>query len=137
MHHISYLEVVEQGMQDVLRPDSLGNVTERVHRRTSDSLLVRLEHLQQLEADAHPLSRAHMLGTSVRDSTDQIDAVFLHLFSCRGSLTRDPGDVYSLAKSQNKMNVDKILMIFSAKWRKARIPVPRKEARLADFSRVL
>ena len=42
-----------------LRPDRLGNVAKRVDCRSADGLLVRLEHLQQLEADAHPLARRH------------------------------------------------------------------------------
>ena len=45
-----------------------------------DALLVRLEHLQQLEADAHPLARGHELGAAVGDAANEVNAVLLHLF---------------------------------------------------------
>lgn len=66
-------------MEHVLRADGLCDVPEGVHRRPSDGLLVRLQHLQQLEADAHPLASAHVLGPAVGDTPDQVDAVLLHL----------------------------------------------------------
>ena len=65
-----------------LRPDRLGNVAEGVDGRAPDALLVRLEHLQQLEADAHPLARGHELCAAVRDAPHQVDAVLLHLRLC-------------------------------------------------------
>ena len=42
--------------------DGLGDVAEGVDRRPPDGLLVRLQQLQQLEADAHPLAGGHVLG---------------------------------------------------------------------------
>lgn len=74
-------------MQYVLGADGLGDVAERVHGRAADGLLVGLEHLQQLEADAHPLSGAHVLGASVGDAPHQVDAVLLHLFIAGGGDT--------------------------------------------------
>jgi hypothetical protein len=40
---------------------------------------VRLEEVQKFEADTHPLSRRHKLGTTIGDATDQIDGRLLHL----------------------------------------------------------
>ena len=74
-----HLQVIQQGDQDVLRPDRLGNVAEGVDGRAADALLVRLEHLQQLKADAHPLARRHKLRASVRNAPHQVDAILLHL----------------------------------------------------------
>ena len=73
------LEVIQQRDQHILGPDGLGNVAERVDGGSPDALLVRLQHLQQLEADAHPLTRGHELGASVGDATHKVNAVLLHL----------------------------------------------------------
>ncbi len=62
-----------------LRSDGLGDVAERVDGGSADGLLVRLEHVQQLEADAHPLARGHVLVAAVRDAPHQVDHVLLHL----------------------------------------------------------
>ena len=43
------------------------------------AFLVRIEELEQVEADAHPLARRHVLCAAVRDAADQVDAVLLHL----------------------------------------------------------
>lgn len=74
------LEVVKERVQHVLGTDSLGDVAERVHGCTANGLLVRLKHLQQLEADTHPLPSAHVLRAAVGDSPHEVDAVLLHLF---------------------------------------------------------
>lgn len=74
-----HLKVVEQRVQHILRADGLRDVTERVHGGAADGLLVSLEHLQELEANPHPLSSAHVLGPPIRDSTHEIDTVLLHL----------------------------------------------------------
>ena len=62
-----------------MRSDGLGDVAERVDGGAPDGLLVRLEQLQQLEADAHPLARRHVLGSAVGNPPHQVDAVLLHL----------------------------------------------------------
>mmetsp|Transcript_48184 Transcript_48184/g.114649 ORF Transcript_48184/g.114649 Transcript_48184/m.114649 type:complete len:308 (+) Transcript_48184:521-1444(+) len=74
-----HLEVVQQHRQHVLRADSLGNVTEGVDRRAANRLLVRLEHVEQLEADAHPLLGGDELGPAVGNAPDEVDAVLLDL----------------------------------------------------------
>lgn len=63
-------QVRQQHAEHVLRSDRLGDVSERVDGRTSDALLVRLEEVQQLEADSHPLSRRDELGSSVGLKTE-------------------------------------------------------------------
>mmetsp|Transcript_67790 Transcript_67790/g.141343 ORF Transcript_67790/g.141343 Transcript_67790/m.141343 type:complete len:562 (-) Transcript_67790:1430-3115(-) len=74
-----HLEVVEEHGQHVLRADGFRNVAEGVDGRAADRLLVRLEHVEELEADAHPLLGAHKLGAPVGDAPDEVDAVLLHL----------------------------------------------------------
>mmetsp|Transcript_21279 Transcript_21279/g.52407 ORF Transcript_21279/g.52407 Transcript_21279/m.52407 type:complete len:375 (-) Transcript_21279:2187-3311(-) len=74
-----HLEVVEQHREHVLGPDRLGDVPERVDRRTPDRLLVRLEHVQQLKADPHPLLGRHKLRPAIGDTPHEVDAVLLHL----------------------------------------------------------
>mmetsp|Transcript_9934 Transcript_9934/g.17038 ORF Transcript_9934/g.17038 Transcript_9934/m.17038 type:complete len:221 (-) Transcript_9934:402-1064(-) len=74
-----HLQVVQQRRQHVLRADSLGDIAEGVDGGTADALLVRLEQLQQLEADPHPLPRRHKLRPAVGDPPHQVDAVLLHL----------------------------------------------------------
>mmetsp|Transcript_30967 Transcript_30967/g.55423 ORF Transcript_30967/g.55423 Transcript_30967/m.55423 type:complete len:657 (+) Transcript_30967:141-2111(+) len=74
-----HLEVVQQRHQHILRPDRLGDVPKRVHRRSADALLVRLEHFEELKANAHPFARGHKLGAAVGDASDEVDAVLLHL----------------------------------------------------------
>ena len=59
---IAYLKIVKQRGEDVVGSDGLGDVAEGVDRRPPDRLLVRLQQLQQLEADAHPLAGGHILG---------------------------------------------------------------------------
>ena len=60
--------------------DGLGNVAEGVDGGAANRLLVGLEELEQLEADAHPFAGAHELGAAVGDAAHQLDAVLLHLF---------------------------------------------------------
>lgn len=62
-----------------LRADRLGDVAERVDGRTPDGLLRRPQHVEQVEADPHPLAIRHHLRATVRDAADQVDAVLLHL----------------------------------------------------------
>mmetsp|Transcript_43295 Transcript_43295/g.113771 ORF Transcript_43295/g.113771 Transcript_43295/m.113771 type:complete len:555 (-) Transcript_43295:926-2590(-) len=73
-----YLEVLQQGGEHVLRADGLRNVPKGVDRRPADRLLVCLQHVEQLEADAHPLARGDELGAAVGDAADEVDAVLLH-----------------------------------------------------------
>mmetsp|Transcript_45842 Transcript_45842/g.81937 ORF Transcript_45842/g.81937 Transcript_45842/m.81937 type:complete len:859 (-) Transcript_45842:1570-4146(-) len=74
-----HLQVVQQGGQHVGRANGLRNVAKGVHRSTSDSLLVGLQQLQQLETDAHPLTGRDKFRPSVGDAAHEIDAVLLHL----------------------------------------------------------
>mmetsp|Transcript_64871 Transcript_64871/g.127370 ORF Transcript_64871/g.127370 Transcript_64871/m.127370 type:complete len:523 (-) Transcript_64871:1273-2841(-) len=66
-------------MQHVLRADGFRDVPKRVDRGAADRFLVRFQHLQELEADAHPLLGRHVLRSPVRDAPHQVDAVLLHL----------------------------------------------------------
>ena len=50
-----HAQVVQESMQHILRANGCGNVSKRVDSGTSDALLVRLQHFQQLEADTHPI----------------------------------------------------------------------------------
>ena len=50
-----HAQVVQESMQHILRANGCGNVSKRVDSGTSDALLVRLQHFQQLEADTHPM----------------------------------------------------------------------------------
>ena len=78
-HTILHAQVREEDLEGVLRTQNLGNVAERVNCRTSNALLVRLEQVEQLETDKHPLSRGYKLGTTISDMTDQVDGGLLHL----------------------------------------------------------
>mmetsp|Transcript_146 Transcript_146/g.351 ORF Transcript_146/g.351 Transcript_146/m.351 type:complete len:636 (+) Transcript_146:233-2140(+) len=75
-----HLEVVEKRDEHVLRANRLCNVAKRVDCRAADGLLVRLEHFEQLEADAHPLARRDKARAAVGDAAHQVDALLLHLF---------------------------------------------------------
>ena len=65
----SYLKIVKQRRENVVGPDGLCDVSEGVDRRAPDGLLVRLQELQQLEADPHPLAGRHVLGAWGRKTT--------------------------------------------------------------------
>lgn len=87
-----HAQVRQEHAQDVLRTDSLGDVAERVDRRSSNRLLVRLEEVEELKADSHPLARRDELGSSVGDTSNEVDRRLLHLFvpvAKDGSHTRD------------------------------------------------
>mmetsp|Transcript_85338 Transcript_85338/g.241568 ORF Transcript_85338/g.241568 Transcript_85338/m.241568 type:complete len:278 (+) Transcript_85338:126-959(+) len=73
------LQVVQQGAEHVVGSDGLGDVAEGVHGGSADGLLVSLQQLKKVEADAIPLARRRQLGASVGYSPDQVDAVLLHL----------------------------------------------------------
>eukprot|EP00968_Pinguiococcus_pyrenoidosus_P024619 scaffold4871_cov260-Pinguiococcus_pyrenoidosus.AAC.6 len=90
-----HLQVAEQGVQDILRPDGLGNVSKRVHRGSANRLLVRLEHLQQLEAYSHPLAGAHVLSAAIGDPSHQVDAVLLHLLVAVPQNRRQPREQFA------------------------------------------
>ncbi len=62
-----------------MRANGLGNVSECVDSGASNGLLVRLEQLEQLKTDAHPLPGAHELGAAVSDATHQLNTILLHL----------------------------------------------------------
>lgn len=66
------LQVVQQCDQNILGAYGLGNIAKGVDSRSADALLVSLEHLQQLKADTHPLSRRHKLSATVCYTTDQV-----------------------------------------------------------------
>mmetsp|Transcript_59885 Transcript_59885/g.165715 ORF Transcript_59885/g.165715 Transcript_59885/m.165715 type:complete len:203 (+) Transcript_59885:510-1118(+) len=74
-----HLQVVQQGAQDVVRPNRLRDVAKGVHRGSADRLLVGLEKLQQVKTYAVPLARRGQLRAAVRNTPHQVDAVFLHL----------------------------------------------------------
>ena len=74
-----HLQVVQQRVHHVLRTQRLRDVPEGIHGRATNRLLLRVQHVQQVEADATPLLRRHELGTAVGDAPHQVDAVFLHL----------------------------------------------------------
>ena len=61
-------------MQHVLGPYGLGYIPERVHGRSPDRFFVRFQHLQQLEANTHPLAGSHELRAPIGDAADQVDA---------------------------------------------------------------
>ena len=74
-----HAQVRQEHAQDVLRTDSLGDVAERVDRRSSNR-------------DSHPLARRDELGSSVGDTSNEVDRRLLHLFvpvAKDGSHTRD------------------------------------------------
>jgi hypothetical protein len=73
------LQVVEEDAEHVRRPDGLGDVAEGVDSGPSDGLLMRLEKVEEVVGDPHPLLGAHMLRATVRNAPDKVDAVFLHL----------------------------------------------------------
>lgn len=72
-------QVGEQNTQHILRSDSLGDVTERVDGSTTNGLLVRLEQVEQLETDAHPLASGDELGSTIGDTSDEVNGSLLHL----------------------------------------------------------
>lgn len=72
-------QVGEEDAEDVLGTDGLGDVSERVDGRSSNSLLVRLEEVEELEADSHPLSGRDKLGSSIGDTSNQVDRGLLYL----------------------------------------------------------
>jgi hypothetical protein len=53
-----------------LRTNGLGDVAKGVDSGSANSLLVCLEQLEQLEANAHPLTRGNMLSTSICGSKE-------------------------------------------------------------------
>ena len=54
------------------------------------AFFVRLEHLEELEADAHPLLGGDELGAAVGDAPDEVDAVLLHLLVAVAQDRREP-----------------------------------------------
>mmetsp|Transcript_29025 Transcript_29025/g.67289 ORF Transcript_29025/g.67289 Transcript_29025/m.67289 type:complete len:780 (-) Transcript_29025:1289-3628(-) len=74
-----HLEIVEEHRKHILGTNGLGNVTKSVHCRAADCFLVRLEHVQQLKTNSHPLLGGHKLCAAVRNATDEVNAVLLHL----------------------------------------------------------
>lgn len=62
-----------------LRSDGLCDVAKGVDGCSSDCLLVGLQHIQQLEADPHPLTCRHKLVPSVSNAAHQVYTVLLHL----------------------------------------------------------
>ncbi|GIX65610.1 uncharacterized protein BcabD6B2_50450 [Babesia caballi] len=73
-------QVVEQRRHHVVGADGPRDVAERVHSGAADALLVGLEQLQQVEADAVPLLGRDQVPSPVRDAAHQLNHVFLHLF---------------------------------------------------------
>ena len=73
------LEVVEEGSENIVGSDGLGDVAEGVDGGSPDGLLVRLDKLEQLEADTHPLPGRYVLRSPVGYAPHQVYAVLLHL----------------------------------------------------------
>jgi hypothetical protein len=61
-----HLQVGQEHRQHILGTDSLGNVTKGIDGRSSDSLLVRLEQIEELETNTHPFLGWDELGATVR-----------------------------------------------------------------------
>jgi hypothetical protein len=72
-------QVGEEDAEDVLRTDGLGDVSERVDGSSSNRLLMRLEEVEELEANSHPLSGRDELGSSIGDTSNQVDGRLLYL----------------------------------------------------------
>ena len=62
-----------------LGADSLCDVAESVDGRAANRLLVGLEQVQESEADANPLLRGDILGTTIGNAAHKVNAVLLHL----------------------------------------------------------
>mmetsp|Transcript_74277 Transcript_74277/g.86204 ORF Transcript_74277/g.86204 Transcript_74277/m.86204 type:complete len:270 (-) Transcript_74277:22-831(-) len=73
-----YFEIVQQSNQHILRTNSFGNITEGVDSSSSNTFLVSFEQVQQIEADSHPLLCRDVSCTSISNSSNQINTVFLH-----------------------------------------------------------
>mmetsp|Transcript_11357 Transcript_11357/g.20623 ORF Transcript_11357/g.20623 Transcript_11357/m.20623 type:complete len:664 (+) Transcript_11357:201-2192(+) len=73
------LQVVDESVQNILGSDGLGDVPEGADARPLNTLLRRLEHFEQLEADAHPLLGVDHLGAAVGNAPDEVDTVLLDL----------------------------------------------------------
>lgn len=58
-------KVRKQDTEDVLGSNGLGNVAKGVDGRSADTLLVSLEEVEELKADAHPLAGGDELGTAI------------------------------------------------------------------------
>mmetsp|Transcript_7468 Transcript_7468/g.20382 ORF Transcript_7468/g.20382 Transcript_7468/m.20382 type:complete len:356 (-) Transcript_7468:1799-2866(-) len=73
------LEIVEKGHKHVLWSDRLRDVPKCGNRCASNRLAGRAKHIQELEADAHPLFGVDLVGRAVRDRADELDGLLLHL----------------------------------------------------------
>lgn len=72
-----HAQVVEQRGQHVLGADGLGDEAEGVVGGAADALFVGLEHVEELEADAHPFPGVDAFGPAVGYAADEVDGVFL------------------------------------------------------------
>lgn len=86
------LQVVQQSDQNVLGADGFSDVAKGVDCGSANALLVRVEHLQELEADSHPLTGWHKLGTSVGYTAHKIlygkpSALITHHFPATPSMS--------------------------------------------------
>merc|ERR1711907_98095 len=70
-------KIVHQSVQDILRADSLSNVTKGIYSSSSNTLLMGSKEVKEIEADSHPFLSGDIFGTSVSNTTNQVDAVFL------------------------------------------------------------
>mmetsp|Transcript_6583 Transcript_6583/g.12407 ORF Transcript_6583/g.12407 Transcript_6583/m.12407 type:complete len:352 (+) Transcript_6583:251-1306(+) len=73
------LQIVEKCRQHIRGPNGLCNVAKGIHCSTPDAFLVGLQELQELKADAHPLTRRNKLSPTVCNAPNKVDAVLLHL----------------------------------------------------------
>ena len=77
---LSFLDtkVGQKHLQDILWSNRSRNVPKAVNCRTSHSLLMCLQQIEQLKANAHPLTRTHKLGTTVSNTANEVDTRFLY-----------------------------------------------------------
>mmetsp|Transcript_59835 Transcript_59835/g.142534 ORF Transcript_59835/g.142534 Transcript_59835/m.142534 type:complete len:391 (+) Transcript_59835:475-1647(+) len=74
-----HFQVVQQSAQHIVRTDRLGNVAKGVHCRTTNGLLVCLQQLQQIKANAVPFTRWCQFCTSICNPSNKVNAIFLNL----------------------------------------------------------
>lgn len=75
-----HLQICQEDTQHILRTNSLGDITERVDSRSSNRSLMGLEQVKKLETDSHPFLSRDIFGTSIGNTTNQVDGRFLNLF---------------------------------------------------------
>ena len=64
---LSFLDtqVCQKDLQNVLRAQAFGDVTEGIHSGSADTLFVSLQEVQKFKTDTHPFTRRHELSASI------------------------------------------------------------------------